>query len=610
MKALKYLIIALVVLVVVFVAGAVVLVTTFDPNDYKETAITYVKENYGRDLRLDGDIGFTFFPALGVKLGEAELSNAPGFGEEAFARVEKVSVSVDLLSLLKAKVAADTVVLKGLRVNLQKNKNGQTNWDDLAKSSSASNEATTSDGSSASVGVEIAGLKITDSQIVFDDQQTGNKITLNPIEVQTGSIGSGKPSNISMQLGMAQTNPVMSADIGIESEAKLNVSTLVFQFSDLVLDVQAKGADLPNGEIGLNIKTNLDADINAESLKLTPVVIKLDDLELDGDLSVQSFSQPRISFSLHADEIDVDKLLPASEGASEETAASAGSTDDKIELPTDALRSLNLDGSLNVGTLRAAGLTMTDLTASIHAKGGKLDLNPLTMNLYEGSYTGSAGLNVSGNTPTYSASSDLKDLAVAGLLADLAEDGKSIIRGETTAAFKVTTRGDRVSSLKKQLNGTASFEAKDGALQSENLARNVERVVAFLKGREPKPAGEELVFDSLSGTANIQNGVAKNNDLKLDTPLILADGQGDIDVGNEAIDYRLAIGLSDEPDRASIPLTIKGPFEGPKFGVDFNAALSSKQKEIVNEKKEELKEKIDEKVKDKVGDKLKDLKLF
>jgi len=118
----------------------------------------------------------------------------------------------------------------------------------------------------------------------------------------------------------------------------------------------------------------------------------------------------------------------------------------------------------------------------------------------------------------------------------------------------------------------------------------------------------------LSGTANIKNGVAKNNDMKLVTPLVYADGAGDIDIGDEAIDYRLSIGLSDEPNRAAIPLTIKGTFEDPKFGIDFKAALNEKQKEVIEEKKEEIKEKIDEKIKDelgdKVGDKLKGLKLF
>ena len=606
MKLVKYLLIALAVVVVLFIAGAVVLVATVDPNDHKEEIISAVKDATGRDLKLDGDIGFSFFPRLGVKLGNAELSNASGFGDQPFASIEHVGVSVDLLSLLRAKIQADTIDLKGLRVNLQKNKNGKTNWDDLASSSSES-QPSSSDGGSA-LGLEVAGIRITDSQVVYDDRQVGNKITLNPIELRTGSIGSGKPSSISVELGMAQTNPKMTADITLDSKARLNLGTEVYQLSDLVLAVTAKGDDLPNGQVDLNVATNVDANLKKESLKLAPVTIEVAGLKLEGDMSVLSFSKPKISFALHSDEIDLDKILPASEsgGEQEQAEATTGGGDDKIELPTDTLRSLNIDGSLNVGTFRASGLTMTDLSATVMGKGGVINLNPLTMNLYEGNYTGSAGLNVSGATPKYTASSDLKNLAIDGLLADLSEKGKSVIRGKSELSFKVTTSGDRVSTLKKRLNGNASFKAVDGALQSKKLARNVEKVVAFLKGREPKAAGEELVFESFAGTAVINDGVAHNKDLKLATPLIFANGKGAINIGASELDYVLAVGLSEEPGKAAIPITIKGSFDDPKYGIDFKAALKEKQKEVVEEKKEEIKEKIG----DKVGDKLKGLKLF
>jgi len=612
MKIVKYLIIALVLLTVVFVAGAAILVATVDPNDHKESIVAAVKDATGRDLKLDGDIGFTFFPKLGVKLGKAEFSNAKGFGNEPFASVDKVGVSVDLLSLLKMKVQADTIELKGLRVNLQKNKNGKTNWDDLSGNSSTANTDATPSSDSSSIGLEVAGIHITDSQVVYDDQQAGNKITLNPIELKTGSIGSGKPSKISAQLGLTQTNPALTADVDLNTNARLNVSTAVYQLTDLVLAIQAKGDTLPNGELDLKVNSDVEADLKSESLKLDPIDISLADVGLDGNLSVKSFSKPSIKFALHSGEIDLAKLVPASDSAASSSKStsgdsnSEGDSDAKIELPVDMLRSLKIDGSLKVDKLIASGLTMTDITAKIDGNGGVININPLTMNLYKGVYTGSAGLNVSGKTPKYSASSDLKNLAVEGLMADLSEDGKSIIRGKTQMAFKVTTSGDRPSTLTKRLNGNASFKASDGALQSENLAQNIEKVIALLKGRKPKPAGEEVVFESLAGTFNIQDGVAQNNDLKLITPLIYANGKGDIDIGESSLDYEMAVGLSEEPGKAAIPITIKGPFEKPKYGVNLEAALSEKQKQVVEEKTEEVKEKVNEKVKDK----LKGLKLF
>ena len=611
MKIIKYLIIALVVLIVVFVAGAAILVATVDPNDHKESIVAAVKDATGRDLKLEGDIGFSFFPKLGVKLGQAEFSNAKGFGKEPFASVDKVGVSVDLLSLLRMKVQADTIELKGLRVNLQKNKSGKTNWDDLSDNSSKGADASASSSDSADIGLEVAGIHITDSQVIYDDQQAGNKITLNPIELKTGSVGSGKPSKISVQLGLNQTNPPLTANVDLNTNARLNISTAVYQLTGLVLAVDAQGDTLPNGELNLKINSNVEANLKSESLKLDPIEINLADVALDGNLSVKSFSKPNVKFALHSNEIDLAKLVPASDSTAQSSdTSSEANADAKIELPVDMLRSLNIDGSLNVGKLLASGLTMTDIAAKINGKGGVINLNPLTMNLYQGVYSGSAGLNVSGNTPRYSASSDLKNLAVEGLMADLSEDGKSIIRGKTQMAFKVTTSGDRPSILSKRLNGNASFKAAEGALQSEKLAQNVERAIAFLKGREPKPAGEELVFDSLSGTFIIQNGVANNNDLKLITPLIFGNGKGAINIGESNLDYVMAIGLSDEPGKAAIPVTIRGPFEKPKYGIDLKAAISEKQKQVVEEKKEEIKEKVNDKVKDKLGDKLKGLKLF
>ncbi|MEM8845225.1 MAG: AsmA family protein, partial [Pseudomonadota bacterium] len=185
MKLIKYLIIGLVILVLVLVAGAGILVATVDPNDYKDKIVEVVKDKTGRILTLDGDIGFTFFPKLGVSLGEAQLSNATGFGDQPFAQVKQVSVSVDLISLLKFNVQADTIILEGLNVNLQKNKSGLTNWDDLYQTTTESSTQESSSQSGKEIGLEIEGVRVTDSKIVYDDQQANNKITLSPIELET-----------------------------------------------------------------------------------------------------------------------------------------------------------------------------------------------------------------------------------------------------------------------------------------------------------------------------------------------------------------------------------------------------------------------------------------
>ena len=58
------------------------------------------------------------------------------------------------------------------------------------------------------------------------------------------------------------------------------------------------------------------------------------------------------------------------------------------------------------------------------------------------------------------------------------------------------------------------MNAGNGALRDKELASKVEKAAAFMKGREPKPTGEEVVFDKLFGTFNITNGLSDNKDFK------------------------------------------------------------------------------------------------
>ena len=53
---LKWLVGVVGVIVVLFVAAAIVLPLIIDPNDYKQELIAQVKERTGRDWRIDGDI--------------------------------------------------------------------------------------------------------------------------------------------------------------------------------------------------------------------------------------------------------------------------------------------------------------------------------------------------------------------------------------------------------------------------------------------------------------------------------------------------------------------------------------------------------------------------
>jgi AsmA protein len=69
-------------LVVVLIVAVVLLITTIDPNDYKEQIQTQVKKSINRDLAINGDISWAFYPQLGFNSGQIELRNLDGFNRQ------------------------------------------------------------------------------------------------------------------------------------------------------------------------------------------------------------------------------------------------------------------------------------------------------------------------------------------------------------------------------------------------------------------------------------------------------------------------------------------------------------------------------------------------
>ena len=73
MKVLKYALLAVGGVVVLVLLALAVVVATFDPNKYKSELSRVVKEKTGRTLAIEGKIGLSFFPSIGVEIGRAHV---------------------------------------------------------------------------------------------------------------------------------------------------------------------------------------------------------------------------------------------------------------------------------------------------------------------------------------------------------------------------------------------------------------------------------------------------------------------------------------------------------------------------------------------------------
>ena len=99
-KSFKFILSLLVVAILFVVITTGILLVTFDANQYKQELSDLVRQETGRELEFFGDVEVTLYPSLGMKLGAMSLSNAPGFGAQSMIKVNKVSISVDVASLI------------------------------------------------------------------------------------------------------------------------------------------------------------------------------------------------------------------------------------------------------------------------------------------------------------------------------------------------------------------------------------------------------------------------------------------------------------------------------------------------------------------------------
>lgn len=300
-KPLKIVLLVIGGVVLLVVAALVAVVMLFDPNDYRGQIQDKVHEETGREFTL-GDIKLSVFPWLSVQLSDARLGNAADFGDQPFAEIQQVKVGVKLLPLLfDQQVQVDTVKLDGLHLNLAKNKAGVANWQDLLdhqKSKPKEEPKTKAESQFSLDSIDIGGVTIADSAVVYDDAQAGKHYELQKLRLKTGSLNARDPFDVDLSTTVISKVPAAQVDIALGGTIKPDFAThkldtdgLKLDTDGLKLSIKGKAADL---DIDTTLRTQLVADLAAQ-------VFNLNALTLDASFSGKSLPNGKQSVKFGGD---------------------------------------------------------------------------------------------------------------------------------------------------------------------------------------------------------------------------------------------------------------------------------------------------------------------
>jgi len=272
MKIFKLLLVGVGIVLLLTVIAVAIFLATFDANQYKQDLAQAVQQQTGRELVFTGDIGLTLYPALGMKLGSFSFANAPGFGEQPMLAVEKASVSVDVLSLLTFTPSIDQLVLEGLNVNLQKNTEGKTNWDDLTAAAPAGEAEQVpakpedqAPGGVPAIAGSFGGLNITGANLLWKDDSAGVEYRVQDLALTSGRIAPGQAFPVQLNLAL-QSPGQLESRIELSSQVLLDLPRI--QLSSLKLQTSASGTMLPVDNVDIDLSGDVDFAMDTNKLAI------------------------------------------------------------------------------------------------------------------------------------------------------------------------------------------------------------------------------------------------------------------------------------------------------------------------------------------------------
>ncbi|MDY6920592.1 MAG: AsmA family protein [Pseudomonadota bacterium] len=614
---------ALLILVVVLV------ILLVDPNAYKGRISELVESRSGYQLTLEGDLGWSLFPVLGLDVGAGSL--AVDSQTDPFLRWQQAALGVKLLPLFSGELQADEIRIAGLQANLQVDAQGHNNWSPqvAAEPASAGSAAGGDEGAPLEQrlqAVTIPLLMVTESRFSYRDQTAGTDLQLTLDRLRLKDVQWQDPISLDLEAGIQQ-GPDLTVSVTLESQlsprlaeqrivldaiklqlklagltpqpvpielqaggelnwgqgtARLNLERI--SLAQLVLSGELTATDLnqsprlqgqldsrkvaprqlltslgleppPMGDDvlrHLQFKSRLSG--TDERLLLNNLQLTLDDSTLTGQLSIGDFAAMALGFDLQLDRINLDAYLPPSpaEEGKDGTSGDAPAGDDQL-LPVEALRQLNLAGTLQVGELQYWQQSARDMRIKVNARDGLLRVEPLQAELLDGALNGSLRLDVRGPAPQMTTRLDVEQLELAPVSSRLME--KNLISGRASLLLDSTASGNTTDELLRSALGELQLNVAEGILHGVSLnaivvdalrdqLRRVEQLVPNYQEYLPRQLQEDTDISRLQARARIENGELIMPDFAFYTGASGIDAQGRVDLLEQAFVFDFGVALS------------------------------------------------------------------
>lgn len=578
----------------------------------------------GRALSLDGEIRPTVWPRLGVRIGSVSLANAEWADEGPMLSAERLSVGLDPMALIfRRQIKVEELRFDAPKVMLQKAADGSPNWRFSSPGTEMrAGDADTAEGDGGVSAFTIALAEITDGEVTYRDASTGAFYQISDLDaalrlpdfdgaVQVDLSGMMKGQPLSASATLNAFSSALAGEV-VPMTLKVSVGGSAVDFSGrggiapaLEGTINADLADMaallalvdqvpPDLPEGLGRKARIDGQLTLASegsVHLREARIALDHNTLTGDIDIFPEDVPRIHARFSADALDLSSLgspvgnNPSSGGVAAPSGAAGGWPKNNIDV--SGLGAADGEFAFEIGSIDFGSATVGPVDSTATLDRSRLVFNVREFGLYRGNMTGEfvvngrEGLSVRGNL-------DVANVAMQPLLSSFADYDRLI----GTANFRTSFLGvgNSVDAIMNSLSGDGSFSIGKGELLGLDLVGMLRNLDISYRG-----AGQKTIFDGISATYTIADGILRNRDLNFSAPLAQASGAGQVGLGTQTLNYRVvptALQNNDGTGGIRVPVLITGTWASPKFRPDLEG--------LIDENFEEEKRKLEAEAKARV----------
>jgi len=314
---------------------------------------------------------------------------------------------------------------------------------------------------------------------------------------------------------------------------------------DMMLNLEASSLQKIGELAGTQIQSmeplRLEGRFNSQgkTYELADFRLQVGDSDLKGQASfkqsAKSGGRPYISGKFHSDNLDLNKMMTKADLSTKNESGSEANTEknekDKIfpsePLPIDALKSVDADIEVKIGSLTTFRLQLEDLAAELSLKNGLLSLEPLNAKVGDGSLDGFVIVDTEKAPPALSIDINMIDATHRDF------------GGQFDLMANLKGSGETIAAIMAHLDGKFGFHIQDMTLKKSLMTRFGMGLINSLNPFDKEKETTEIICAAI--LFNIEDGIA---DATHKIAALMTDvswlGSGEINLKTEEIDFGVA----------------------------------------------------------------------